>query len=184
MSFLEGFSILKEARPGFDLTPQQGAVWAALLSDVPPDALIAGAMKLGQESEYPFTVAAWRKCALAFVPQSDTPSHDAAWEDLRKNRKIEMALVYEQRDDVAAHRRKSIRWSNEASRRAAEYVMWRDPNWNAEDMNTIRAQHRGAYLSMIEKQACIDAANDVRAIQANVRRALDGGGQNLLGGGI
>jgi len=182
MSFISGFRILQGARPGFDLTHAQASVWASLLSDIHDEALVHGAMKLGQDSEYPYTVAAWRKCALAFVDRDDPLGHDAAWDEMRRNRAIEMSLVYEQRADVIAHRRAKITWSSEASRRAADYVGWTDPNWNADDLNTLRAQHRGAYQSVVERQTRIDGANDVRAIERTVRDALEGK-QHLLGGG-
>lgn len=180
MTFFEGFEILRAARPGWDLTQKQAAVWAALLSDIPPADLVAGAMQLAGETEYPFTIAGWRKHALG---SHELPCVDDAWEELRRNRALEMQLVYEQRPEVIERVRDRITWSSEASRRAAEYVCWREPNWLAADLNTIRAQHRGAYQSIVEKQGRIDAANDAMAMLPIVMRALNGKPNNLLGGG-
>lgn len=144
----QAWAVLMAAYPRWDVAPAQRRAWDVLLADVPDDLLFAGAVAFARKSEFPPTVAGWRTAAAELRSQREEVTAAEAWAALEANRR---RFPYTGHLDRPASRGEPI-WPNQAAARAAESVRWNDPNWEAEQIPTLRAQFERYYVSLSRKQ--------------------------------
>jgi hypothetical protein len=146
----EGWRALLVAFPSWNVPPETVRLWTALLRDICPMRLIAGALALAKESKYPPSLAEWRARALTCGGGGLVHGMSAAeaWDEMRRHR---------MRFSPTRHAEQPYqpKWSSEAVRRASEAVSWRDPDWTAEQIPTIRSQFH-ALLRGAARQAGVD----------------------------
>lgn len=146
------WAVLMAGFPSFNLAVEQMAVWDLVLSDQPPEAILAGAVALVRENRYPTpTVAAWLEHARNADPnRAQRLTAAEAWDEMYRNR----------------HGRytRKITWSSEAVHRAARAVRWDDPDWLSEQIPTIRAQFERYYTALANKTELCDEVNTVRVM--------------------
>jgi hypothetical protein len=144
--------------PSFNITLEQMQAWDLMLSDQSPEALLLGAVAYGRESKYPTpTIAGWLEHARNADPdRAERLTAAEAWDEMYRNRHGRYA--------------RKVTWSSEAVHRAARAVRWDDPNWESEQIPTIRAQFERYYNSLADKTERIDEVNAVRAIADHSER--------------
>lgn len=167
-TFGDALAVLLEGFPKFDLSDSQEAMWQALLSDVPPEALCIAAAQLARESRFAPSIAEWRERALTASGKGAAHALSAAdaWEVMRRNRRAYSPYASHEDNE------RRVRWPSEAVRRAAEAVCWTDMNWTSEQIPTIRAQFERYYNSIAGKQNAIDASNDAAALMPMVQALM------------
>jgi hypothetical protein len=112
------------------------AVYRGALGDLPDDAVLLAVRQLILTSDYLPPVAAIRRAALS---GGRALTAAEAWEEVQRNRG--------RRHDGP------VRWSTDEVRRAAETVSWSSPNWQIEQMSTIRSQFARFYGDIVRAAA-------------------------------
>lgn len=180
-TFGDALRLLMGLYPRFDLTAEQAGAWAASLADVDTEALCTAAIHLSHESEFPPSVKAWRERALTASGEGGAYAQNAtdAWDEMRRHRTRRAQTRYDLNPYVP-------KWSSEAVRRASEAVLWDDPNWETEQIPTIRAQFERHFNACRSQSDAIEASQVAEHLMPKAMRAIGRGGDGprpLMGGG-
>lgn len=170
-AFTDSLGLLLAAYPRWDLTPEDAATWAVLLSDVPAADLAVAACQLARESKFPPTIAEWRERALtlAGAGKPSSPTIGEAWDEVLRNRALHSRQRYESRPEKL----EPYAWSSEAVSSAARMVGW-NRDWSKEAEGTTRAQFERYLRDMRERDAVADAARSALEFAQRARVLLQG----------
>jgi hypothetical protein len=168
----DSFRVLAHAFPRWNLTADAIRTWAAMLSDVDPDALYAAAVQFATESDFPPSIAELRKRVASLTGAAGSTATKMttgeAWDEVLRNRELSSRQRYESRPE----RRKPYVWSSEAVRIAAEAVGW-NRDWDEESAGTTRAQFERYLGAMVSKGAAIEGAKSALEFAPQVEALLE-----------
>lgn len=156
-------AILQAADPNRKILPASVAMpvstvdaWHALIGDLDAELALMALKHALQETKAAFIDPATIRKAAAVLSIPGLPTAGEAWEQVR------CAMQYSGRYDIAGAKESCdpIVW------RAAECVGFRSM-CDSENQDTVRAQFRGAYESLLKRE------EQLRQVSPDVRQALD-----------
>lgn len=167
-TFADALRLLMALFPKFDLSREQAAAWSAALADSEPETLCAAALQLSRESQYPPSIKEWAERARLCGGRALPMTAAEAWDEMRMHRTKRAQTRYNVSPYMPA-------WSSEAVRRASEAVQWDSPDWESEQLPTIRAQFERYYNAQSQRQEAIDGALAASDLLPGAMRAIGRG---------
>ena len=157
--FLEFMSQVAERYPAWPAKAGTARAYWLSLHDIAPADLMRALVEHAAHSQFAPSIAELRTLARPISELGLTAPE--AWDEMLRNRR--KYSPYERNHNHL------ITWSSEAVRRAADAVGWTDPNWESEQLPTIRAQFERYYVAVRGKQERIDNRNEAEQIVIGMR---------------
>lgn len=159
--FIVELATLAAAFPDWKPTEATYRVFWGVLQHVDPERIERAMLAHASTSKFPPRPAE----LLELAGDGDEGNVTDAWDEMRTHRVKLAQTRYNQTPYVP-------QWSSEAVRRASVAVGWDDPNWEAAQLGTIRAQFERHYNAVQASERGVQIREDAGARLAEFRRVI------------